>query len=308
LEQGKLKLGTRSSRLSLAQTEIVVQALKKVHPDLEVEVFPVKTLGDRLPPEQRASVGEKAAFTQDIDDLLLGGVLDLAVHSLKDLPTASRQGIVIAATPPREDARDALVASGNFTLKMIPQGGKIGTSSLRRRAQLLRLRGDLQIVETRGNVETRLKKISDAGLDGVVLAAAGLKRIGESSRISQLFSPYEMVPAVGQGILAVEAREEDKELVMSLSSISDRDTRLSARCERAFSRKLGGDCDVPLGAHAEVSGDTIMLTGMIASADGTGFVKKSHFGSASDPEGLGEDLALSLLAAGGSKILEALGK
>lgn len=305
MKAGKLRVGTRSSKLSLAQTDIVVRLLKSAHPSLEMEVIPIKTLGDRLPPDQRGSIDEKRAFTQDIEDLLLAGVLDFAVHSLKDLPSVLREDLSIVATPPREDARDALVSSKGEMLNAIPKAGKIGTSSLRRRAQLLRMRRDLDVIEIRGNVETRLQKITELGLDGVVLAAAGLKRIGEQDRISQLFSVYEMVPAPGQGILAVEARKDDGETSLTISALDDPNTKFAANCERAFSKTLGGDCNVPLGCYAEVSRGRIAVTGMIASPDGIEFVKRSIMGAASEPERAGEDLAQSLLASGGKKILEA---
>jgi hydroxymethylbilane synthase len=305
MKAGKLRLGTRSSKLSLAQTVLVVRLLKSTHPSLEVDVIPIKTLGDRLAPDQRASIDEKTAFTQDIEDLLLAGVLDLAVHSLKDLPSVLREGLSIRATPPREDARDALVSSKGEMLNAIPKGGKIGTSSLRRRAQLLRMRRDLDVIEIRGNVETRLQKIVELGLNGVVLAAAGLKRIHEQDRISQVFSVYEMVPAPGQGILAVETRNDDGETALTISAIDDPNTRFAANCERAFANTLGGDCNVPLGCYAEVSGGRIAVTGMIASPDGVEFLKKSIMGAATEPERAGEELAQSLLASGGKKILEA---
>ncbi len=306
--KSRLKLGTRSSKLSLAQTDIVVQLLKKAHPKLEVEVVPVKTLGDRLPPEKRTSIDEKSAFTNDIEDLLISGVLDVAVHSMKDLPNEMREGLTIAATPPREDARDALVSAMGAILHQIPKSGKIGTSSLRRRVQLLRLRKDLEIIEIRGNVETRLQKMTESGLDGVVLASAGLKRIGESNRIAQVFSVYEMVPAICQGALAVESRSDDKEVISMLAAIDDAGTRLATACERAFGRKLGSDCNVPVGAYAEFGGGRMNITGMVASPDGSEFLKKSIIGAAPEPEKLGEELAQSLLAAGGKKILEAITK
>jgi hydroxymethylbilane synthase len=296
-----VRIGARSSKLSQAQTAIVSGLLRKRFEDgLALEFVQVKTLGDRLPPEKPSlgRAGAKGAFTGDIEALLLDGKIDIAIHSMKDLTSDQTEGLVIGATPPRSDPRDALVASNGGTINTLPTNAKVGTSSLRRKAHLLKMRRDLQVVELHGNVDTRLRKVFEGGsrdLDAIVLAVAGLERIGEGARISQRFSIDEMVPAVGQGIIAVQMRREDKDIAKVLSQIDDEATGVESRCERAFAQRLGADCNVPVGGCARVSGTKIRMVGMLAKEDGTEFRKDEVAGLRTDAVDLGTRLAEELL-------------
>lgn len=296
-----VRIGARSSRLSQAQTAIVSDLLRKRFVDsLDMEFVQVKTLGDRSPPENLSlgRAGAKGAFTGDIESLLLDGKIDIAIHSMKDLTSDQTEGLVIGATPPRSDPRDALVASNGRTIKSLPASAKVGTSSLRRKAHLLNMRRDLEVVELHGNVDTRLRKVSEGGthdLDAIVLAVAGLERLGEGARISQRFSVDEMVPAVGQGIIAVQMRREDKDIAKILSQIDDEPTGVESRCERAFAQRLGADCNVPVGGCARVSGTKIRMVGMLAKEDGTEFKKAEVSGPKSEAVDLGTRLAEELL-------------
>jgi hydroxymethylbilane synthase len=297
-------IGTRSSKLAISQTSIVADLIKKHFPEIIIKMVPIKTLGDRVSPERRALLDGKVAFTKDIEKRLLNHQIDIAVHSMKDLPSELDERLTIGATPPREDPRDALVTYSSASLSELPKNAKIGTSSLRRKAQLLQLRSDLEIHELHGNVETRIRKLNALGLDGIVLAAAGLKRIGEIERISQIFGIDEMIPAVGQGVLAVEIRKDDTEIKGILSKIDDKDTRIAVECERAFASRLGGDCYVPIAAHALPSNDLLKITGMIAEPHGINLLKDSMVGQVSNAKRLGAQLAKLLLECGGKSILE----
>jgi hydroxymethylbilane synthase len=296
-----VRIGARSSRLSQAQTAIVSGLIKKQFGDgVALEFVPVKTLGDRVPPAKRklGSAGEKGAVTGDIETLLLDGKIDIAIHSMKDLTSERTKGLAIGATPPRSDPRDALVTANGGTIETLPKGAKVGTSSLRRKAQLLKMRGDLTVVELHGNVDTRLRKVAEGGtgdLDAIVLAVAGLERIGEGTRISQRFSIDEMVPAVGQGIIAVQMRRDDRDIAKILTKIDDEVTGLESRCERAFALRLGADCNVPVGGCARMSGAKIRMVGMLAEEDGSELRQKEVAGSSGDAVALGTRLAEELL-------------
>ena len=297
-----LRIGARSSRLSKAQTAIVSDLLKSRFEDsLALEFVPVKTLGDRLPPTATQSLGRagaKGAFTGDIETLLLDGKIDIAIHSMKDLTSDQTEGLAIGATPPRSDPRDALITGNGGTMKTLPTGARVGTSSLRRKAQLLKMRRDLDVVELHGNVDTRLRRVVRGGtgeLDAVVLAVAGLERIGEGARISQRFSIDEMVPAVGQGIIAVQMRRADQRVANVLKKIDDEAAGLESKCERAFAQKLGADCNVPVGGCARVSGTKVRMVGMMAKEDGSEFRRKEVAGPKSDAVALGTRLAEALL-------------
>ncbi|HEV2389580.1 MAG TPA: hydroxymethylbilane synthase [Nitrososphaerales archaeon] len=296
-----VRVGARSSRLSQAQTAIVSDLLRgRFGDDLGLEFVHVKTRGDRAPPEKPSlgPAGAKGAFTGDIEKLLLDGKIDIAIHSMKDLTSEQTEGLVIGATPPRSDPRDALVAGNGVTIKTLPTKAKVGTSSLRRKAHLLKMRRDLEVVELHGNVDTRLHKVFDGGgrdLDAIVLAVAGLERIGEGARISQRFSIDQMVPAVGQGIIAVQMRRRDNDIAEVLSRVDDEATRIEWRCEQAFAQRLGADCNVPVGGCARVSGTKIRMGGMLAREDGTDFRKKRVAGPSGEAVDLGTRLAEELL-------------
>jgi len=296
-----MKIGARSSRLSRAQAEIVFSLLKRsLGGEVSLEFVPVKTAGDRLPPREAylQGAGAKGAFTGEIERLLLKGEIDAGIHSMKDMTSDITDGLRIGATPPRNDPRDALISAGGATIGTLPKGAKVGTSSLRRKAQLLRLRGDLYIVELHGNVDTRLRKVSEGSshdLDAIVLAVAGLQRIGESSRISQTFSIDEMVPAVGQGTIAVQMRQDDSEVGEVLARIDDKSASLESECERAFAKRLGVDCNVPVGGCARTSGLTMRMVGVVAKADGSGLTRRALEGATREARVLGERVAEELL-------------
>ena len=299
----KVRIGARASRLSRAQASLVSSLISERVEDVALEFVPVKTLGDRLPPaEERKKLGragEKGAFTGDLEALLLQGKIDIAVHSMKDLPSEETEGLMIGATPPRSDPRDVLVSKGEG-VRSLPRGARIGTSSLRRKAQLLKLRPDLDVVELHGNVDTRLRMVAEGldGLRGVVLAAAGLQRLGEAARISQTFSIAQMVPAVGQGIIAVQIREDDRELETLLSRITDVSAATESLCERAFARRLGVDCNVPVGGCAKASGGKVKIVGVIARPDGGDYRKDSEEGPKGSASDVGRRLAERLIENG----------
>lgn len=293
-----VRIGARSSRLSRAQTSIVSELIKRRFGDgLAIEFVPVRTLGDRLPPSAKRALGragEKGAFTGDLEALLLEGKIDIAVHSMKDLPSDPTEGLEIGATPPRSDPRDALVSGTGGTIETLPRGAKVGTGSLRRRAQLMKMRRDLDVVNLHGNVDTRLRRVAEGSageLDAVVLAVAGLERLGEGLKISQTFSIEEMVPALGQGTIAVQMRSGDGEIAKVLAGISDEATGLEAACERAFARRLGVDCNVPVGGCARVSGSKITMVGMVAKEDGTDYRRRSLSGQRAKAASIGSRLA-----------------
>jgi hydroxymethylbilane synthase len=297
-----VRIGARSSRLSRAQTSIVSELIKKRFGDsLALEFVQVKTLGDRLPPAATRGLGkagEKGAFTGDLEALLLDGKIDVAIHSMKDLPSDPTEGLAIGATPTRSDPRDALVTGSEGTFKTLVKGARVGTSSLRRKAQLMKMRRDLKVVELHGNVDTRLRRVVDGAardLDAIVLAVAGLERLGEGTKISQTFSIEEMVPALGQGTIAVQMRRGDSDVAKVLAGISDEATGLESACERAFAQRLGVDCNVPVGGCARVSGSRITMVGMVAKEDGTDYRRRSASGPSSKAASLGTGLAEELL-------------
>jgi hydroxymethylbilane synthase len=290
-----LVLGTRGSKLALRQVEIVANALREAHPDLSVEVREIRTEGDR---SQRplSEIGGAGVFTKAIEDALLAGTIDIAVHSMKDLPPQPAAGLHIAAVPQRADARDALVTRGGVPLASLPPDARVGTGSARRAVQLLALRGDLQPVEIRGNVDTRLRKLDAGEYDAIVLAAAGLERLGLLGRATQIFSVQQMVPSPGQGALAVQVRADANEAAAFVAAIDDPATHAAVTAERAFLARLGAGCRLPVGAFAEVLGDTLSMRGMVAPAEGQPSFLEVR-GSATQAAALGEDLARALLEA-----------
>jgi hydroxymethylbilane synthase len=264
------------------------------------------TRGDRILDVPLAEVGGKGLFVKEIEDALLRGDAQIAVHSMKDLPAAEPPGLVIAAVPVREDPRDALVSHGK-TLAELPRGARVGTASLRRSAQLQAMRPDLRIETIRGNVATRLRKI-DEGFDAVVLAHAGLRRLGLTDRVAQVFSTEEMLPAVAQGALAIEARLDDAETMRRLAPLEDRATRIQVEAERGFLRKLQGGCQVPIAGHAEVKGDAVRLRGLVANLDGTVIIRGERTGPVGEAARVGEELAEELIARGAGEILSTIEK
>jgi hydroxymethylbilane synthase len=301
-----VRIATRRSALAMWQARHVSGLLTGREPGLEVQLLELMTRGDRILDVPLSEVGGKGLFVKEIEDALLRGEAQIAVHSMKDLPANEPPGLVIAAVPVREDPRDALVSHGK-KLSELPRGARVGTASLRRSAQLMALRPDLRIETIRGNVATRLRKI-DEGFDAVVLAHAGLKRLGLADKVAQVFSTEEMLPAVAQGALAIEARQDDAETLRRLAPLEDRTTRIQIEAERGFLRKLQGGCQVPIAGHAELKGERVHLRGLVANLDGTVIIRGERSGPASQAAAIGEGLADELLARGAGEILSAIEK
>jgi len=300
-----LIIASRGSPLALWQARWVQQQLAALGHDSRIEI--IKTTGDKITSVPLnlagAQAGTKGLFTKEIEEALLEGRADLAVHSLKDLPTELPVGLTLAAVPPREDPRDAMVG---LRLADLPTGAKIGTSSLRRAAQLRTLRPDLHIEPARGNVDTRLRKLGQGHYDAIVLAAAGLNRLGWSERIAEVISPDIICPAVGQGALAIETAVGPGPQSSLLEKLDDRPTRTAITAERALLAAMGGGCQVPIGALGTVRGDTLQLRGIVVSPDGLRLVRDSLEGAAADAAEIGRRLGEALLSAGGDSILESV--
>jgi len=302
----QLLIGSRGSTLALAQTNEIVRALHELAPDVSCRVIPIKTKGDTLHDKEQSSVESKSVFTKEIEDALLAGEIQLAVHSLKDLTTDLPSGLTIAAVPPRAEHRDALVSRKKWRFEELPGGARVGTSSPRRRTQLLAARSDLMIEEMRGNVDTRLRKLDSGICDSIVLAGAGLVRLGLEKRITEFLSTKMMLPAIGQGALAVEAKINDPEIVNLVRRLEDKSTRRAVEAERAFARKLGANCHTPIAAYARVQPDgKLAIDGMVSSSDGRMLLRSQLVSDGSEPERVGENLADSLLNKGAQFVLEA---
>ncbi|MBI5956708.1 MAG: hydroxymethylbilane synthase [Chloroflexi bacterium] len=287
-------IGTRGSALARGQTYWVAARLMELVPGLEVIIRTIKTSGDALLDVPLAKIGDKGLFTREIESALLAGQIDVAVHSLKDLPTELSAGLIIGAVTEREDVRDALVSRLGCDLDGLPPGARVGTSSLRRAAQLLAYRPDLQILNIRGNVDTRLRKAATEEYDAVVLAVAGLRRLGLEAQITEYLPLEIMLPAVGQGALAVEARQEEAETQHLVALLDHAPTRAATTAERVFLRALGGGCRVPIAAYGEVAGDTLRLRGLVASEDGRRVVRGEVIGLVGQAGVVGERLARQL--------------
>jgi hydroxymethylbilane synthase len=302
----KLTIGTRKSPLAMTQARLVAGWLIERHPGLSVDLLPVTTKGDRILDAPLAQVGGKGLFVKEIEEGLLEGRADLAVHSLKDVPAELPAGLTIVAVPAREDPRDVLVCRGAKNLADLPPGARVGTSSLRRAAQLLYHRPDLAIVGLRGNLETRLRKLEEQGLDAAVLAAAGIIRQNLGDRITAWLEPAEFLPAVGQGALAIETRVDDDRTNDLVRVLDDLDTRTAVAAERAFLSRLEGGCQVPLACLARLEGGRVDVDGLIAGLEGTPYLRGQRSGPADRAEDLGRDLAEDLLSRGGAEILGAI--
>ena len=304
----KLVIGSRGSPLALRQSELLQEALKEHHPDLETRIEIIRTTGDQTPHADlsKLAASVKGLFVKEIEEALLQHQIDLAVHSLKDLPTQTPEGLTLAAIPPREDARDALVTASPTlsSLQALPQQARLGTGSLRRRVQLQLLRPDLVISPIRGNVETRIKKIEQENLDGIILAAAGLNRLGLHDKIAYLFPVEEMVPAIGQGALAIEIRTDDESTRQLVKPVDDPATRSCTLAERRFLHEMGGGCDVPMGAHASIENDKATFTAFVAGPRSLQVARTSSQGKPQELDELALEAARYLLAQGGDKMLE----
>jgi hydroxymethylbilane synthase len=301
-----LKIATRKSQLALWQAEHVAALVRAAHPDVAVELLPLSTTGDRIVDRSLAAIGGKGLFIKELESALNDHSADLAVHSMKDVPAELPPGLTIAAVLPRADPHDALITDRAAGLADLPKGARLGTSSLRRQAQLLAVRPDLCIVALRGNVDTRLKRLAGGELDAIVLACAGLARLGLESRITERLDPKISLPAVGQGVIGIECRVGDSRTRRRLHALEDTPTRAAIEAERAFARRLGGSCQSPIAGFARLHADQLTLEGLVAEPDGSRVLRDSIAGNAAQPQRLGVELAERLLVAGADALLERL--
>lgn len=310
MHKQKLVVGTRSSQLALWQADFVIGELAKKYPELVVEKRLMTTKGDKILNAPLAKIGGKGLFTKELETAMLEGEIDIAVHSLKDMPVVVPEGLVITAITQRADPGDAFVSSKYESFQQLPAGAKVGTSSLRRKAQLLHARPDLQIEDLRGNVNTRLRKMEEKNFDGIILACAGLKRLGFGDKIRQVLPQTMCLPAVGQGALAIECRQADKETRELLEFLNDRCTRLCTEAERGFLATVEGGCQVPVGVHAVSAETGIRVEAVIASLDGSTLLRdaqEAEVKNAQEARAVGVNLAEKLLARGGREILRSIG-
>lgn len=298
-----VRIGTRGSRLALAQSEWVRHGLEDRYPDIRVELVKIKTKGDKILDSPLSQVGGKGLFVKEIEDALLRREVDVAVHSMKDVPTELPEGLGLAVFPEREDPRDVLITAGGKGFGDLPEGSKMGTSSLRRAAQVLRARPDFRIVSLRGNVETRLGKLDSGELDAIVLASAGLRRLGLADRATEVLDPLVLLPAIGQGALGLEMRKDDKALLDLFGFLNHEPTELRVRAERALLKELEGGCQVPIAGHATIEHGRLVLRGLVAELDGSEVIEGREEGALDAPEEIGTNLARKLLDTGADAIL-----
>jgi hydroxymethylbilane synthase len=298
-----LRIGTRGSKLALTQSGWVKERIESAHPEIKVELIRIRTTGDKMVDSPLSKIGGKGLFVKEIETALLAAEVDLAVHSMKDVPAELPPDLETLIYPQREDARDVLVSREFTSLQELPKGATVGTGSLRRSTQLLFMRPDLKIVPIRGNVDTRIQKMESGQLHAVILAAAGLNRLGLFEKIGCVLSTEELLPAIGQGALCLETRKADQAVSDLLRFMHHEETELTVRAERAFLKTLGGGCQVPVAGHARLEGDRIILEGLVAELDGTRVLRDRRVGSRENPEGIGSVLAQMLLSAGADRIL-----
>ena len=299
-----INVGTRGSRLALAQTNSVVEKIQKAAPEVIAEITVIKTSGDIMQDVSLAQIGGQGVFVKEIEEALLSGSIDLAVHSMKDVPGETPEGLIFAAILPREDMRDVLVSRNNVKMEVMPRGARIGTGSLRRGAQIKAWMPDLEIVPLRGNIDTRLNKIEAENLTGVILAAAGMKRLGYVQKITQ-FLPIElMLPAVGQGALGLQIRKTDTELLKVLATLNHKQTETEVAAERSYLRALGGGCRLPIAAYGLIEKQRLTLEGLLAAPNGSSVIRDKVWGEPDDAEVLGQKLADMILEKGGRKLLD----
>ena len=301
-----ITIGTRSSKLALWQANWVKKELENLNPGLTVGLTHIKTQGDKILDVPLAKVGGKGLFVKEIEQALLDKRVDLAVHSMKDMPADLPDGLSIGAVPKREDPADVLISNDHDAFDELPKGAKIGTSSLRRASQLLCLRPDLTIVSLRGNLDTRLKKLTTEKLDAIILAAAGIKRLGLADRITTTLDTTTMLPAVGQGALCIETRTADERIAALIAPLNDPNSHTAVEAERAFLKTLEGGCQVPIAGHATIDGSTITMEGLVASLNGDRMIRESLTGKIENAYQLGIDLAQHIIDKGGRTLLEAL--
>lgn len=304
MQKNKLTIATRGSMLALWQANFIKDLIEYEHPGINVELLKIKTTGDKILDVPLAKVGGKGLFVKEIEEALLDGGADLAIHSLKDVPTDLPEGLGLSAISKREDARDALISYSNKTLMELPDKAVIGSSSLRRQCQLLKVRPDLKIVSLRGNLDSRLKKVENGEFDAIILAAAGMNRLGWQDKITELISTDILLPAICQGALGIETRNADKETNSLIQFLNHFETATAAKAERACLKRLEGGCQVPIAAYGEILGENIKIRGLVGSIDGKTVVTDKIEGNIADAETHGVNLAESLLSKGAGKILE----
>jgi hydroxymethylbilane synthase len=300
----QVRIATRRSRLALWQAEHVAARLAAAHPGLIISLLPIVTEGDRIQDRSLATEGGKGLFIKELENALQEGRADIAVHSMKDMPSVLPPGFVIGAALERGDPRDAFISPRHDSLADLPRGARIGTSSLRRQCQLLHARPDLEIVALRGNVETRLRKLDAGECDATILAVSGLGRLGLQARVRAALAPQKMLPAVGQGVIGIECAAGKDEILALIRPLEHAHSRTALEAERAFSARLGGSCMSPIAAHATIDGNTLKLRGLVGSPDGRAVFSDDITGPATDATGLGAALASRLLDAGAGELLK----
>ena len=299
-----VKVVSRDSALAMWQTNFVIDCLRKVTDVYEFEIVSLKTKGDKILDVSLAKIGDKGLFTKELEDGLLSGEMDFAVHSLKDIPTVLPEGLQLSAMLTRHNPADVLISERYDSFDDLPEGAKVGTSSLRRKAQLLNKRPDLNIQDLRGNVNTRMRKLKEENFDGIILAAAGVERMEWKEAITEEL-PYDLcLPAVSQGVIAVETRSDDPEIIALVQLIHDRESEICVNAERALLRALEGGCQIPIAGHARIEGQEVVLDGLVGSIDGSTIIRDQERGPVEQAERVGEELAAKLSAKGGKEILE----
>lgn len=301
-----LKIATRQSPLALWQAEHIRARLEAMHADLTVELVTFVTQGDKILDTPLAKIGGKGLFVKELEAALMDGLADLAVHSMKDVPMALPEGLSLAVICEREDPFDAFVSNHYASFADLPQGAKVGTSSLRRKCQILKARPDLEIIDLRGNVGTRLSKLDDGQYDAIILASAGLRRLGLAERIRHTIQPDVSLPAVGQGALGLECRSQDQAVLDLILPLMHAETNVCVRAERAFNAYLEGGCQVPIAGYATLQNGQLQIEGRVGSVDGRTILKAVQHGAPEQAEMLGEELAKALLAQGAGELLKAL--
>lgn len=301
-----VRIATRASRLALWQAEHVAALLRAKHPAIDVELVALTTQGDRILDRPLAAVGGKGLFIKELETALLEGRADIAVHSMKDVPTEMPPGMALVAMLERADPRDAFVSDRHATFDELPQGARLGTSSLRRQCQLLAARPDLEVLLLRGNLDTRLRRLQEGHYDAIVLAAAGLQRLDMPQHIRHFFTPDQSIPAVGQGVIGIETREDDAVNIELVRALNDEQAWLCCSAERAFAFELQGSCHSPIGGHAWLQGDAVTLCGVVGVPDGSRLYRGTRTGPADQAQRLGIELAHELLDAGARELLAEL--
>lgn len=300
----ELKIGTRGSQLALVQANWVKERLLQTHPDLTITLVTIRTTGDKIQDAPLAKIGGKGLFVKEIEEALIQNRIDLAVHSVKDVPTELPAELHLFVMTNRQDPRDVFIARNVKSLSDLPPGAKLGTSSLRRQAQLLHFRRDLELIPLRGNLDTRLKKLEEMNLDGIILALAGVRRLGFESRITEIISTEISLPAIGQGALGIETRKGDKDVEERIHFLNDPPSAIAISAERAFLKKLEGGCQVPIAAYAQVIDSKLRIDGMVGTVDGKKLIRDHVEGLVERAESLGIELAETLLEKGAREILE----